>query len=330
MKLKLCLDSLAVLLFCGDLVVDNTAPLSQEEWFDVEKKLKASVKKTPAKLFGMNKDTLVQIVGIDEYIAYKMIARLSTLDKLLFSLANLENEGIFVTTKYEDNYPQVLLTSLKKRSPLFLYYVGDLSIMENMVSIVGPQSIEKRLYTFIKNLVTKIYDEDRVLVSSGLKGIDSYALKTHLQLGGKAVCFVSDHMFDKKKNYSKAIKDGQMVLMSAVDPFAYFSVTNALDRNIYVCGLSELQFITASHINSGGVWFTTIQNFHYHWTTQLVLDDDHYGGNIRLLEMGATKITYEDVLSLLSLDQIVEKNSVIEEKEKILVDQMSIYEFLDE
>lgn len=328
--MKLCLDSLAVLLFCGDLVVDNTAPLSQEEWFDVEKKLKASVKKTPAKLFGMNKDTLVQIVGIDEYIAYKMVARLSTLDKMLFSLANLENEGIFVTTKYEDNYPQVLLSSLKKRAPLFLYYVGDLSIMENMVSIVGPQSIEKRLYTFIKNLVTKIYDEDRVLVSSGLKGIDSYALKTHLQLGGKAVCFVSDHLFDKKKTYSKAIKDGQMVLMSAVDPFAYFNVTNALDRNIYVCGLSELQFITASHINSGGVWFTTIQNFHYHWTTQLVLDDDHYGGNIRLLEMGATKITYEDVLSLLSLDQIVEKNLVVEEKEKILVDQMSIYEFLDE
>ena len=91
-------------------------------------------------------------------------------------------------------------------------------------------------------------------------------------------------MFDKKKTYAKPIREGKLVLMSAVDPFAYFNVTNALDRNIYVCGLSELQFITASHINSGGVWFTTIQNFHYHWTKQLVLDDDRYNGNIRLLE----------------------------------------------
>lgn len=330
MRIQLNLDSLAVLLFCGDLIVDNSAPLTQDEWYDVEKKLKSSSKKSPAKLFGMNKDTLVQILDIDEYIAYKMIARVNRLSDLMFALANLENEGIFITTKYEDNYPKELSTNLKKRAPLFLYYVGDLSLMNNMVSIVGPQTMEKRLNSFTKNLVTKIYDEDRTLVSSGLKGIDAFALKTHLQLGGKAVCFVSDHLFDKKKSYSKYIKDHKLVLVSAVDPFAYFNVTNALDRNIYVCGLSDLQFITATHINSGGVWFTTIQNFHYHWTKQLVLDDDRYNGNIRLLEMGAIKVSYEDILSLLTIDQIVEKNEIIEEEEEILVDQMSIYEFLDE
>lgn len=202
--------------------------------------------------------------------------------------------------------------------------------MKNMVSIVGPQTMEKHLNSFTKNLVTKIYDEERVLISSGLKGVDAYALKTHLQLGGKAVCFVSDHMFDKKKTYAKAIKDKKMVLISAVDPFAYFNVTNALDRNIYVCGLSEIQFITATHINSGGVWFTTIQNLHYHWTKQMVLDDPQYNGNIRLLEMGAIKVSYDDILSLLTIDQIVEKNEVIEEEEEIMIDQMSIYEFLDE
>ena len=202
--------------------------------------------------------------------------------------------------------------------------------MKNMISIVGPQKIERKLNSFTRHLVTKIYDEDRTLVSSGLKGTDAFALKTHLQLGGKAVCFVSDHMFDKKKTYSKYIRENKMVLVSAVDPFAYFNVTNALDRNIYVCGLSDLQFITATHINSGGVWFTTIQNLHYHWTKQLVLDDANYGGNIRLLEMGAVKVTYEDILSLLTLDQIVEKNEIKEEEEEIIIDQMSIYEFLDE
>lgn len=100
MRIQLNLDSIAVLLFCGDLIVDNTAPLSLEEWNDVERKLKSSSRKTPSKLFGMNKDTLIQILGIDEYIAYKMIARLSTLNDLMFALANLENEGIFITTKY--------------------------------------------------------------------------------------------------------------------------------------------------------------------------------------------------------------------------------------
>lgn len=331
MKIQLNLDSIAVLLFCGDLVVDNTAPLSQDEWWDVERKLRNASKKTPSKLFGMNRDTMVQILGIDEYIAYKLMARKETLNDLMFALANLENEGIYITTKYEDNYPKNLTTTLKKRAPLYLYYVGDLTMTENhMVSVVGPQSLEKKLNSFTRNTVTKIFDEEKVLVANGTKGTDAYALKVFMQLGGKVVCFVSDHMFDKKKTYAKAIKEGRLVLISAVDPFAYFNVTNALDRNIYVCGLSDLQIVTATHINSGGVWFTTIQNFHYHWTKQMVLDDDNYNGNIRLLEMGAVKVTYEDMLSLLTLDQIVEKNAVVEEEEEILIDQMSIYEFLDE
>ena len=123
MKIQLNLDSLAVLLFCGDLVVDNTAALTQDEWLTVERKLKSSSRKTPSKLFGMNKDTLIDILGIEEYIAYKMIARLTTINDLLFALANLENEGISLTTKYEDNYPKILTSKLKKRAPLYLYYV---------------------------------------------------------------------------------------------------------------------------------------------------------------------------------------------------------------
>ena len=46
--------------------------------------------------------------------------------------------------------------------------------------------------------------------------------------------------------------------------------------------------------------------------------------------MGAIKLTYEDILSLLTIEQIIEKNEVVEEEVEVLVDQMSIYEFLDE
>lgn len=330
MKIRLNLDSIALLLFCSDIVSDSSKPLTQDEWFEIERRLKTSSLKEPSRLFGMSKDALVQILQIDEYIAYKMLARASIYDKLMYALHNLQNEGINITTKYEDNYPSCLIQSLKKRAPLFLYYIGDLSLLKNMVSIVGPQQSERRLQNFTRNLARKLYDEDKVLVSSGAKGIETYALKLYLKLGGKVVCFVSDHMLDKKQTYHKQIKDNQMLLLSAVDPYAFFNVTNALDRNIYVCGLSDYQFVTASHINSGGIWFTSIQNFHYHWTTQIVYEESRYNGNIRLLEMGALKISNDDVLSLLTIDQIVEKNKTVSVVEEIMVDQMSIYEFIEE
>ena len=330
MKISLNLDSIALLLFCSDIVSDSSKPLTQDEWYEVEKRLRSSTLKEPSRLFGMSKDALVQILQIDEFIAYKMIARASIYDKLMYALHNLQNEGINITTKYEVNYPSSLTQSLKKRAPLFLYYIGDLSILKNMISIVGPQQMDRKLQSFTKNLVRKLYDEEKVLVSSGAKGIETYALKMHLKLGGKAVCIVSDHLLDKKQSYNKQIKDKQMVLISAVDPYAFFNVTNALDRNIYVCGLSDYQFVTASHINSGGIWFTSIQNFHYHWTKQIVYDEPRYNGNIRLLEMGALKISNDDVLSLLTIDQIVEKNKTVNVVEEIMVDQMSIYEFIEE
>jgi len=330
MKIRLNLDSIALLLFCSDIVSDSSKPLTQDEWFEIERRLKTSSLKEPSRLFGMSKDALIQILQIDEYIAYKMIARASIYDKLMYALHNLQNEGINITTKYEENYPSCLTQSLKKRAPLFLYYIGDLSLLKNMVSIVGPQQSERRLQNFTRNLVRKLYDEDKVLVSSGAKGIETYALKLYLKLGGKTVCFVSDHMLDKKQSYHRQIKDNQLLLLSAVDPYAFFNVTNALDRNIYVCGLSDYQFVTASHINSGGIWFTSIQNFHYHWTTQIVYEEARYNGNIRLLEMGALKISNDDVLSLLTIDQIVEKNKSVNIVEEIMVDQMSIYEFIEE
>ena len=102
-----------------------------------------------------------------------------------------------------------------------------------------------------------------------------------------------------------------------------------LDKNMYMCGLSDTQFISASHINSGGVWFTSIQNLHYRWTMPLVLNDNKYNGNIRLLEMGAISVSMEDLESELSIAQIIAKNEVIKEKEEIYIDQMSIFEFID-
>lgn len=329
MKIQLTLDSFAVMLYCSDLIPTNHPALTNEEWLEVEKCLKSSAMKDVSRLFGMHFDALTQLAGINEYIAKKILDRNTLMADLFYSLHNLENEGIQVTTKYEDNYPNSLL-KLKKRAPLVLYYVGDLSLIkDDNVSIMGPQTLEKKLNFATKNIVTKIYDEGRTLITGGLKGIDAYATKTMLNLGGHVICFVSDHMFDKMKLYSKPIKTGEMLLICAVDPYAYFNFTNALDRNIYVCGLSKEQFVVATHSSKGPVYFTSLQNFHYHWTKQLVFSDENYSGNLRLIEMGAIPVTDEDLLSLMTIEEIIEKNEPQVVINEPVVDQMSIFEFIE-
>ncbi|MCD7808852.1 MAG: DNA-processing protein DprA [Erysipelotrichaceae bacterium] len=329
MRLELNLDSIALLLYCGD-IIETTMLLSNEEWLMVEKTLKSETRKTPSRLLNISEDTLLNIYHFDKHITQKILYRLSLLNELLYALSHLENIGIYVTTKYEDSYPDILLTKLKKNAPFYLYYVGDISFVKQpMISLLGLQNIGKKQYTFIKNFITKINHDDCIFISNDTKGSDIYALKTMMRLHGKAICFVNSHLYDKKKIYAKYLKTQQLLLISAVNPYGEFNVTNALDCNIYLSCLSRIQLISSVQANSGSVWFTAMQILHYKWVKLLVLNDYYYSGNIKLLEMGAIPVSHDDMKSKITIDEIIEKNNIVKEEEKIQVEQLSIFELMD-
>jgi len=332
MKLKLTLDSLTVILYCGDLIPTDIDPLTDDEWANVEAVLSKQNKDVSA-LIGMRYEAMTQILGIDERIAGKMIARAQLLPDLFHALHNMENEHIHVTTKYEDDYPEQL-RRLDSRMPLVLYSSGNLSLIDDrVISVAGPQNTTRHLNFATKNIVTKACDEGRALAASNNKGVEEYAVRMMLRCGGKVILFVSDHMLDNARKYKKQIREGQMVLLCAVDPYAYFNVTHTLDRNIYICGLSSMQIVVGSKINSGATWFTAVQNLHYHWTRLLVLHrmtpDEYYSGNLRLVELGAVPVTRDNLLSLMSFDDIIERNQPVV-NDDVVIDQMSIFEFLPE
>ena len=330
MKIYLNLNSFSVILYCSTLIPTSIPPLTYEEWYEVEKKIEEHNLEDVSRLMGMNEMTLTNVVGLDDYLSLKIMARATLMADMFYALYRLEQEGIQVTTKYEDNYPKSLF-KLKKRMPPVLFYSGDLSLIkEDNVSIVGPQTTNKKLKKYIKLTVHQLIKEHRTLISGDIKGVDHYALKEMLTHGGQVVGVLSDHLIDKINEYKHEIKKRKLCLISAIDPYAFFNVTNALDRNIYVCGLSSFQIISAVLINSGAVWFTAIQNLHYNWTRLLVMDMNEYNGNIRLVEMGAIPIHYEDLQSSRSIDEIIEKNNIHDEDEHLQIDQMSIFEFIGE
>ncbi|MCD7894883.1 MAG: DNA-protecting protein DprA [Erysipelotrichaceae bacterium] len=329
MRLELNLDSIALLLYCGDVIETNMC-LTNTEWLSVEKTLKSETRKTPSRLLNISEDTLLNIYQFDETITQKILYRLPLLNELLYALSHLENMGIFITTIYEDNYPRILQKKLKKNAPTYLYYVGNISLVNQpMISLLGLQNIGKKQYGFIKNFVSKIHKENEILATNDTKGSDVYALKTMMRLNGQAICFLSCHLYDKKKIYSKYLKNNQLLLISAINPYSEFNVTNALDCNNYISCLSEIQLISSLQANSGAVWFTAMQVLHYKWTKILVLNDFMYSGNIKLLEMGAIPISYNDIKSKLSIKELIEKNNTIKEENKIQVEQLSIFELMD-
>ena len=329
MKLQLSLNSLALILCCGDLIPTQLQSLTTQEWQEVEKKLK-TIDKEPSMITGMSYETLTQIVGIDAFTAHKVEKRQTLLPDLFYALQNLENQGIGITTIYEEDYP-ASLRILGNKMPLVLSYMGDLSLCYGVnISVAGPQVMNKTMRHVTKEVMKKIAQEGYTLVVGGLKGVEELSLRTQLTNGGNVVLFLSDHMFDKIRLYSKYIKQNKMLVMSANDPYALFDVTHALDKNLYICGMVFAQVVTGTHIGSGPVWFTSIQNIHSHWTRQLVYETLDYSGNIRLIEMGEASFTDDDLKSDATLAEILDNHEMVLEKDDPSIDQMTIFEFIED
>lgn len=328
-KICLQLDSLALLLFCCQLKEYKEVPVTTEEWLEVEKKIRNCGLKGPSSLLSMSLDELVEILHIEEFCAYKMMERIKTMPHFISALNNLEARGINIVTKYDGLYPLDLLKYVKKRAPLYLFYCGDMEIINTGITIAGLNEVVKKENSYIKRLIDKMLEENKMYISNNTKGMDNIAFQYTLHHGGRVLCFVCEQLEHKSKEYRRYLKNKQLVMVSAVDPTAKFNITHAIDRNGYVCGLSRYQIIINSSINNGATWFTALQNMHHHWTVPFVVENE-YIGNIRLLEMGAVPMKVKDILSAYSFDMIYDQNKKMIEEEHIDIDQMSIFEFLGE
>ena len=120
-----------------------------------------------------------------------------------------------------------------------------------------------------------------------------------------------------------------LAVISCYGAYALFDVTHALDKNLYICGMVFAQVVTGTHIGSGPVWFTSIQNIHSHWTRQLVYETLDYSGNIRLIEMGEAHFTDEDLKSDVTLAEVLDNHETIIKKDDPSIDQMTIFEFIE-
>ena len=225
---------------------------------------------------------------------------------------------------------------MKKNAPTCLFVIGNLPVEFEGISLTGLQTVTKKEKGCIKRLVDKINNENKWLISNDCKGIDQEAFHYGLHHHSQIICFVCENMLnkiqeekmeDKAMEYKRYIRSGNLVLLSAIDPIKRFTVTHAIDRNSYVCGLSKFQVVVSSKINSGATWFTIMHNMHHNWTISLVIDNDCFG-NQRLLEMKTTPLYVKNIVSDMSFEMIYNENKKEEVEEEINIDQMSIFEFI--
>lgn len=95
-------------------------------------------------MFGLNADELMDILDISEYTSYKIVQRMKTMNVFLKHIYEYEQKGIRIITKYDEEYPQILVKKMKKNAPTCLFVVGNLPVEFEGISLTGLQTVTKK------------------------------------------------------------------------------------------------------------------------------------------------------------------------------------------
>lgn len=327
-------DSLVTLLLCSDLELSpemkkRYKPYTLTQWNRLAKIIMNSSLQKPSALLNIKKEVLRDELLLSDAEINRIDFLLKRGGNIAIEIERLESLGIYITTRAEENYPNRLKKTLKKYSPPIIYYSGNLDLANRKaVAIVGSRDVDNDGVLFTKKFASKCAREGYVIVSGGAKGVDSIAENTSITENGCAISILSNNLNKKikEKNVRNAILEGQLLVMSTVNPDAHFTVYRAMDRNKYIYGLSQYAVVVSSSYDKGGTWNGATENLKKKWVPFYVRNDEGIPlGNKKLMELGANPINLEEIKKNdISIEEFF-KNNIEKKYNQEEIQQLDIY-----
>lgn len=266
-------------LFCAPLPQTKTTPLTIIEWNITVKSL-AQKNLEPTYLLGCHPSDLFKILAeASESQKLKIINKVESRQNLGFGILELEElqhngYGILFRSDFTKRLKKLIL----KQRPPFYYYIGDISILNcpQALSVVGARDANEEELQTLAKITAEAVKKDITIVSGGARGVDSIAVETALQNGGKAIIFPSEGLstWARKKEYRKYIQNGQVILLSIQPIQAKFTGSYAMQRNKFIHSTGDVTLVASSQISAkkkSGTWEGVLENIKEKWSPLYVI-----------------------------------------------------------
>lgn len=257
--MKLSNESFAMFLLCSHLgLPDEPAakPLSTREWSKLEQEL-ANNAFNAADLPGLTSERINSELKINDAEASRLAWLLGRGDAMEQELERLAELGIWVITRFDEDYPARFTERLKNAGPLLIYGVGDAGLLHRRgLAVVGSRNIDQRGLTLSEFIGSACTESKLIVYSGGARGVDKTAMSAALAAGGNAAGVLADSLEKglRANDARAAIEEGQLVLATPYSPHASFNVGMAMARNKLVYALSDFALVIASDAEKGGTW----------------------------------------------------------------------------
>lgn len=241
-------------------------------------------------------------LGCDREEGENILWRLEQRDALHLYLTNLEEKGIFLTTRISPDYPAMLRERLGERSPLVLYCTGNPELLQKKcISLVGSRKLREKGSRFARKMGALIAREGYVYCSGGAEGADSEGFLAATDNGGSAILFLPDSLLKAMETpaYKRLLKEGRLLLVSLQGYDLPFTPVRALDRNRLIHAMGEKVLVAQSDYGSGGTWRGVMDNLKESWSSVYICNDEpEDAGTKGLSERGCIPVETDRVRSV--------------------------------
>lgn len=162
-------------------------------------------------------------------------------DSTLTDAIQQDSKHYSILTIVDDNYPFVLKTI--KDPPYVLYALGDIALLTDIpaLSVIGTRNPSSEAIPKLQLVVTRLIEENWVIVSGMAKGIDSYAHKLALRMQGKTIAVLGggfNHIYPRQNIplFHSLTKHG--LVLSEYSPSVPPERFRFPERNRIISGLS--------------------------------------------------------------------------------------------
>ena len=233
------------------------------------------------------------------------------------ALEKWQRVGIWVITRQDSEYPQLLKKKLRHVSPPVFFGVGNKSLLQKGgLAVIGSRGIDAVDEQFTQAIGQQAARENINVVSGAARGVDETAMLSSLQAGGTAIGIMADSLL-KAATASKwrmYLQNDQLVLISSFYPEAGFNVGNAMARNKYIYTTANSALVVRADEGKGGTWAGAKENDENKWVPLFVKQPSDASGNVVLLNKGAHSLVLQQsaepwLANLLNTAQLTHANN---------------------
>ena len=249
----------AILLLTSDLSIPRTrrkvVALTPAKYRDFAIKMRDAGYQ-PSELLGEKRTEMLDLLDDQESRA-QVEGLLERGLQLTQALENWRGRAIWVISRADEEYPQILKSKLKHDAPALLFGCGDLELAgKGGLGIVGSRRTDDEIESFTREQAQQAAEDGVTVISGGAKGVDLFAMESALHAGGNVVGVLADSLMSKVVDRSArdAIVDGNLLLICPFDPESRFQVWKAMDRNKMIYAFSNATLVVNADHKKGGTW----------------------------------------------------------------------------